>query len=138
MIVPDTSVLVAAFASWHESHEIANRRLGRESSIVAHTAFEFVSTMTRLPDPYRVDAAPAIAFLTARSREPWLTLDATQSSATLRNAVESAIVGGALYDALIAATAQAHDATVITLDRRAEPTYRRVGARIEVLEPGTR
>lgn len=43
------------------------------------------------------------------------------------------IVGGATYDALIAATAAAHGATLLTLDRRARVTYDRVGCRNELL-----
>ena len=58
MIVADTSVLVAAFASWHEAHAVADERLGSGSRLVGHTAFELVSTMSRLPEPYRVGAAP--------------------------------------------------------------------------------
>jgi predicted nucleic acid-binding protein len=43
------------------------------------------------------------------------------------------VAGGAAWDGLIAATARAHDATLLTLDRRALPTYRAVGARLRLL-----
>jgi predicted nucleic acid-binding protein len=41
--------------------------------------------------------------------------------------VEQGIRGGALYDALIAATARHHDHTLITADRRAAPVYTALG-----------
>jgi predicted nucleic acid-binding protein len=37
------------------------------------------------------------------------------------------IAGGALYDAVVAATAREAGATLITLDRRAVPTYQLLG-----------
>lgn len=38
------------------------------------------------------------------------------------------IAGGAIYDALAAATVLAHDCELLTLDRRALPVYRLMGA----------
>ena len=37
------------------------------------------------------------------------------------------VLGGAVYDGLVALSAAAHGATLLTLDRRALPTYRRCG-----------
>ena len=58
MIAPDTSVLVAGFATWHEAHQSAARALGRGVHLVAHSALETYSVLTRLPAPHRV--APAV------------------------------------------------------------------------------
>ena len=42
------------------------------------------------------------------------------------------IVGGAVYDALVALAAVEHDATLATRDARARSTYEVVGARVVV------
>jgi predicted nucleic acid-binding protein len=34
----DTSVIVAAFASWHESHALARRVLDQQPALIAHCA----------------------------------------------------------------------------------------------------
>ncbi len=44
------------------------------------------------------------------------------------------IAGGAVYDALIAATARAHDATLLTLDRCATIGYDRLGVPYELID----
>lgn len=46
---------------------------------------------------------------------------------------ELSIVGGATYDALIAITAMSFDVELITLDRRAETTYNKVGVKVRSL-----
>jgi len=42
--------------------------------------------------------------------------------------------GGALYDALIAATAAAHEAEVLSADQRALPTYRAMDAVVRFID----
>ena len=44
------------------------------------------------------------------------------------------IVGGAVYDGLICATAREAEATLVTLDRRAAITYDRFRVRFRLLE----
>ena len=48
------------------------------------------------------------------------------------------LIGGAVYDALIAATAREAGATLLTLDARAVRTYRAVGADIGVSQGSVR
>jgi predicted nucleic acid-binding protein len=43
------------------------------------------------------------------------------------------VIGGAVYDALIAETARAHGATILTLDRRACITYDRIGVSYQLI-----
>lgn len=43
------------------------------------------------------------------------------------------IAGGSTYDALIGSIASDHDATLLTLDRRALRTYERLGIGVELL-----
>jgi predicted nucleic acid-binding protein len=43
------------------------------------------------------------------------------------------LIGGAVFDGLIAATARDAEATLLTLDQRAARTYQAVGAAFELL-----
>jgi hypothetical protein len=51
LIAVDTSVVVAAFASWHEGHLAALECLRRDPRLPAHVAIETFSVITRLPAP---------------------------------------------------------------------------------------
>ena len=104
MTAADTSVLVAAFASWHEHHRVARRALGGVR-LIAHSLLETYSVLTRLPPPHRVQARVAADFLEQVTTSPPLVLTATAMGALPRRLAESGITGGATYDALIAATA---------------------------------
>mgnify|MGYP001588095489 CR=1 FL=1 len=61
----------------------------------------------------------------------WLTARGTKRVYALLG--ERGIVGGAVYDALVAQAALDHDRTLLSLDRRAEPTYVAVGVRYEMV-----
>lgn len=63
MIAPDTSVLVAGFATWHEGHEAAVRALNRGVHLIAHAAVETYSVLTRLPPPHRIAPVAVHAYL---------------------------------------------------------------------------
>jgi hypothetical protein len=73
------------------------------------------------------------AFLTARFAAPFLTLSAKGYKDLVAAAASRPIVGGSAYDALIAFTANTHQATLITLDRRAATASEAVGATVEQL-----
>lgn len=49
MIAVDTSVVVAAFASWHEGHASAVSALARRPRLPTHVTVEAFSVLTRLP-----------------------------------------------------------------------------------------
>ena len=131
MIAVDSSVAVAAFASWHVFHRPARRALAQRPALPAHAAFETYSVLTRLPAPYRVDRSLALRFLITQFAAPYLTLDGAESRAVLEELVERGLLGGATYDALIAATARRASATLVTCDRRAAATYERLGVAVE-------
>ena len=132
MKVPDTSVVVAAFASWHDHHDVADAAIVG-ARLLSHVAAETLSTLTRLPDPYRVEARPVWDFLAARFPDGWLAPGGDQAERILGRAVERGISGGAIYDALVAGAAAENRATLVSLDRRAERTYRDLGVRYELL-----
>ncbi len=136
MIAPDTSVVIAALAPWHEAHAKAREALGAsEVGLVVHVAYETTSALSRMPEGRRIGAGVVLEALEQRFSASWLTLDARQARVALRRAVDAGVRGGALYDALIAATSEGHGAQLLSADRRAATTYEAVGARAAYLEP---
>jgi predicted nucleic acid-binding protein len=131
MIAPDSSVTIAAAAPWHVAHEAAATALGaEESSLIAHVAYETTAAMSRMPDGQRLAPAVVLEWLERRFRAPWLVLPAGAARRGLQAAIEHGIRGGALYDALIAATAAHHDHTLLSADRRAAPVYAAFGIQV--------
>jgi predicted nucleic acid-binding protein len=129
----DTSLVVAAFASWHESHEAARRALDAGLRLPEHCALETYSVLTRLPAPHRAAGDVVRDFLKARFPEPFLRLVPAAFRAFVLELWERKVVGGAAYDALVAATAAGHGADLVTCDRRAAALYERYGVRTELL-----
>ena len=126
MIVADSSVAIAAFASWHERHSEADRAVTADVALVAHCAIETFSVLTRLPPPHRARASLVRDFVAARFQRPFVTLEAEDYRALIPRLVELGISGGAAYDAVVAATAAAARATLISCDVRAAATYARL------------
>jgi predicted nucleic acid-binding protein len=129
----DSSVVIAAFASWHEHHAIARKAMAARPRLIAHAAVESYSVLTRLPPPHRASPDIVHAFITGRFTEPFLTLSETGYQALLATVAAGQILGGPAYDALIAFTAAEHNATLMSLDQRAAATYETVGAQVEQL-----
>ena len=133
MKAADTSAVVAAFASWHEHHDRARNALDHGMRLIDHCALETYSVLTRLPPPHRCPSTVVRDFLRLRFVEPFLRLDARAYKAFVLELPEHAVTGGGAYDALVAATAVAHAATLITCDRRAASVYEAYGARATYL-----
>ena len=133
MKAADTSVVVAAFASWHEKHEVARHALDAGVRLVEHCALEAYSVLTRLPVPHRVSGDTVRDFLSARFAGSWLRLKPAAQRAFVLSLPSHGLAGGAVYDALIAATASEHRAELLTCDRRASATYERLGARFRLI-----
>ena len=134
MIAIDTSVVVAAFASWHEGHRGAATALARKPRIPAHVLIESFSVLTRLPAPHRSPPEAVASFLDEHFPQAPLGLPAMALRALVRAAVAAHVSGGAIYDALIAETVKRAGATLLTRDRRAVVTYERLAVRYELLE----
>jgi hypothetical protein len=103
--------------------------------LIAHAAVESYSVLTRLPPPHRAQPSIVHTFLTERFVDPYLTLSETGYQELLATVAANQILGGPTYDALIAFTAAEHDATLLSLDRRAVTTYEAIGATVEQLAP---
>jgi predicted nucleic acid-binding protein len=128
-VTADSSVLVAAFASWHDRHAQAVKAVRGVTTLVAHAELEAYSVLTRLPAPFRAAAADAAVYLDQYGGER-LVLDGAARGALVADLAEAGLTGGQVYDALIARTAKAHDLTLLTCDTRAQPTYRALGASV--------
>ena len=133
MTLVDTSIVVAAFASWHEQHSAADRVVDGNARLVAHCALEAFCVLTRLPPPHRVAAPLVRDFLAARFPDPYVVLDGAGYQTLILRLVETGISGGAAYDAVIAATARAADDILVSCDRRAAETYERVGVAFRLI-----
>ena len=90
--------------------------------------------LTRLPSGLAVAPATAASVLADRFPEPPLSLDDVQRSALLVTLARAGVLGGSSYDGLVALEAGAHGQTLITLDTRAQVTYRRLG--VTFVTPG--
>jgi predicted nucleic acid-binding protein len=126
VIAVDTSVVVAGFASWHEGHPSAAAALARKPRVPAHVLVEAYSVLTRLPPPHRAPADLVATFLAERFPEAPLVLPARAHLALVETAARTGLAGGAIYDALIAATARRAGATLLTRDQRARSVYDRM------------
>jgi hypothetical protein len=100
--------------------------------LVAHVALEGYSTLTRLPNPFRVSTDIASRYV-AGFAPKLLTLPGEEHDRIVSRFAERNISGGAVYDALVALSAAHHEHVLLTLDRRAESTYKRLGVYYEML-----
>jgi predicted nucleic acid-binding protein len=115
----DTSVLVPTFLGDHEHHEAsldAFLRFGkRQACCAAHSLAEVYATLTRMPGKYRVSCEQAMLFLAEiRQRLALVALDEEEYYATIEQASALGVMGGTVYDALLARCA---------LKARAETLY---------------
>ena len=63
MTALDTSVVIAAFAPWHESHEAARHAVTPDAVVPAHVVTETYAVLTRMPEPFRMEAATVATYL---------------------------------------------------------------------------
>lgn len=125
MIALDSSVVIAGFAPWHEHHVPAREVLAGRPRLPAHAGLEAYSVLTRLPEPFRTDPHLVAAFLRQTFTSSRLALGVDEHAELPQQLASLGISGGAVYDALIALTAAAAGAELVTLDRRALATYQR-------------
>ncbi len=133
IVTADTSVVIPALASWHESHEVAREACRGVDQLPAHALLESVSVLTRLPGGVALAAAPAVQVVREKFPGAPLMLSADAFIALTRVIAARDLRGGQIHGALIAATAASHGARLITLDRRAANTYLAVGVEVDVL-----
>lgn len=120
-------------SAWHEQHEASALALARVTALPAHVVVEAYSVLTRLPGGLAVPAREAATTLTRRFPDAPLRLDDPGRSNALRTLADAGILGGATYDGLVALEAQSHACRLLTLDQRAQDTYRRLGVAFEAI-----
>lgn len=103
----DSSVLVAAVSVQHVHHGpslavylAANKN---QAGCAAHSLAEVYATLTRLPGKQRMSSEQSLLFLDEiRDRLKTIVLDSEEYSAAIADAAAEGLVGGMVYDALIA------------------------------------
>lgn len=108
---------------WHEHHDAAREALDSGVRLIEHCALETYSVLTRLPPPHRSPGSLVRDFIVARFAEPYLRLSSRDDRNFVLALADAGIVGGAAYDALVAATVAASKAELLTCDRRAASIY---------------
>ncbi len=121
MITVDSSVLIPALRQAHPAHEAARAALRQPGlRLLAHVTAETFAYLTRARP--RVQPALVVEALRALDKRP-VTLSGDQYLATLQSCADGALVGGPVYDALIAVAARESGLRLLSLDRRAARTY---------------
>jgi predicted nucleic acid-binding protein len=133
VIAADTSIAVAAFASWHEAHAPARAAIRDGAALIAHCALETYSVLTRLPTPHRAPGELVQRFLDEQFSLPYIVMPARDQRRLTARLVALGIEGGAVSDGLVALTAAGAGATLVSLDRRASTTYERCGADVRLV-----
>jgi predicted nucleic acid-binding protein len=114
----DTSVLVASVLIRHEHHErsltVYRSASHNNSGCAAHSLAEVYATLTRLPGPQRMGCEQALLFLDdMRDRLTTITLDNEEYCSAIADAAAEGVLGGTIYDALIAQCALKAKAAII-------------------------
>ena len=128
----DSSLLIPAVAPWHAHHARADEVLGVAGDLrmTGHVLLETYSWLTR----NRPRTTPRVATDLLRALPgPALTLSAGGYLRVLDLAASRGMMGGATYDALIAATALEADARLLSRDERAARTYEAMGVDFELV-----
>ena len=106
----DSSVLVPVFYGDHVHHaaslEVFTRFSKMEAGCGAHSLVEVYSTLTRMPGKHRIGGDQAILFIgNIWERLTVIGLTPDEYADMLQSSSERGIVGGTIYDALLAACA---------------------------------
>jgi predicted nucleic acid-binding protein len=132
-LLVDTSVAVALLVGDHVHHESTSRAVGaRRLGLAGHAAFETFSVLTRLPSPVR-RVPRVVAELIGANFPDTRFLSAAHAGRLVAELASAGLGGGAIYDALVGATAREHGVRLATRDRRATETYRVLGVEIEIV-----
>jgi predicted nucleic acid-binding protein len=129
----DTSVVIAAFAPWHEAHTAARRAVTPEAVVPAHVVMETYAVLTRMPEPFRMDAATVAEYLARQWGGRVIAPDAELCGSLTTAAATAGVTGGGTYDALVGLTAHSFGHELLSLDLRAERTYRTLGIAYRLL-----
>ena len=120
----DTSVLVPVFYGDHVHHQASLARFIQFDQSTgccgAHSLAEVYSTLTRMPGKHRISGEQAMLFLgSIRERLSLIALSGDQYADALQASSALGIVGGGIYDAILAHCAiQAKAEIIYSWNRR--------------------
>jgi predicted nucleic acid-binding protein len=119
----DTSVAVPAIIENHAAHaSVAAWLSGRPVVLAMHSALETYSVLTRLPGDARLAPIDASSVIAELFGDP-VPLPGRRARRLVHELASLGIAAGAVYDALIAVTADVAGRTLVTRDHRAAATY---------------
>jgi predicted nucleic acid-binding protein len=132
----DTSISVPYLSEDHEHHTPVASALSGPVCLTAQSLAETYSVLTRLPGAARLSAADAVQLLEANFEAPVGIPGRTlkRLPATLARA---GVLGGAVYDALVALAAKEAGMILLTRDARALATYQAIGVKFEIISSAT-
>lgn len=141
-IAPDSSVLIAGFVESHSFHRAvlpALAEVAERGGLIAHTIAETFSVLSAPAGVYRAEPHAVLDYLDQflAGRQPIPIAPAAYREA-LDLLVANDRPGGAVYDALIGLAARDANATLASLDARAQPVYELCGADVRILADFTR
>jgi predicted nucleic acid-binding protein len=120
----DTSVLVPVFYGDHVHHQASLRLFVQfdksSGSCGAHSLAEVFSTLTRMPGKHRISGEQALLFIgSIRERLSLIALDGEEYAKVLETSATLGVVGGGIYDAILAHCAiKGHADTIYTWNTR--------------------
>jgi predicted nucleic acid-binding protein len=114
----DTSVLVPVFYGDHVHHQASLALFVKcdksNGCCGAHSLAEVFSTLTRMPGRHRISGAQAMLFVgDICERLSLVTLDGNEYVSALKASSDLGVVGGGIYDALLARCAIKAQAKII-------------------------
>lgn len=106
----DTSVLIPVFLEDHEHHDASFAAFlkadKKHACCAAHSLAELYSAITRLPTRHRLSGDQAFLFVQAiRDQLKIISLGADEYYSVMEEAATAGIVGGMIYDMLLARSA---------------------------------
>jgi hypothetical protein len=140
MTVPDSTVLVAGCVVDHRFHVVARSAVSEvraEGRLVAHTMAEAYSVLSAPRGVYRVEPGVVVDYLEGLLGDSSPIQPRPESYREALELLAGEGRGGApVFDTLIALAARDAEATLVSLDRRAKPTYELCGADVRFLDEG--
>lgn len=114
----DTSVLVPTFYGDHQHHEASLEiflKFGKKLACCGvHSLAEVYASVTRMPGKHRISGEQAMLFLSAiRERLTLVALDEDEYWTAIEECAAGGVLGGTVYDALLARCALKAKAEII-------------------------
>lgn len=129
----DTSAALALIRDADSAHEAVSEAVTDSVlGLAGHALFETFSVLTRLPGSARL-RPDRVAEIIERAFPASVALPTPEALRSTTTFVQAGIAGGAVYDGLVGLAAKAAGVTLLSCDRRAEPTYAKLGVDVRLI-----